>query len=104
MSAVISKNEKFLAECAAELAEAAYPVVLEHGVKSPSVDVELDVWRAIRGALRKGAARDEVLAGVSDAAYRAALRHGLKGSFLDLELHLWNALGKVITGCAPAPA
>jgi hypothetical protein len=103
---VETPREKF----AAELAGAAYPVVLEHGVKGPWVDVELDLWRAIQGVLRQELrpsmgpdaavetcmAREEVLAAVSDAAYRAALRHGISGPFLELELHLWHAIGKVI--------
>jgi hypothetical protein len=36
----------------AELASAAYRVVLRHGgVRSPFIDVELDIWRELRRVL-----------------------------------------------------
>jgi hypothetical protein len=95
----------------ADLTEAAYPVALRHGPHSPSVDVELGVWKAIDRALPRGrrwerllesghdAERAEVLAAVSDAAYRAALHHGTTAPFPDLELGLWHALeGTRLTG------
>jgi hypothetical protein len=108
MCAVLSTSDKLVDEYAAELAEAAYPVVLKHGVRGTSVDVELGVWRAIRDVLQKGRRakgkdvssrpspiREDLLAEVSTAAYQVALNQGLKGPFLDLELRLWDALGKV---------
>jgi hypothetical protein len=35
----------------AELAAAAYGVALRHGLKGPFIDVELDLWRALREVL-----------------------------------------------------
>ena len=35
----------------AELTEAAYGVALRHGLKGPFLDVELDLWRALRRVL-----------------------------------------------------
>ena len=32
---------------AAELTDAAYPVVLRHGVAGSSIDLELDLWKAL---------------------------------------------------------
>jgi hypothetical protein len=88
---------------AGELAELAYPVALEQGVKGFSIDVELEIWRAIVAALRRtpdsllamplaAPASEDVLARVTEAAYRVALRRGFRGPFLDLELALWDAV------------
>jgi hypothetical protein len=38
-------------ELLAELAAAAYDVALRHGLKGPFIDVELDLWRELRGVL-----------------------------------------------------
>jgi hypothetical protein len=38
----------------AELAAAAYRVALRHGLKGPFIDVELDLWWALREVLRDG--------------------------------------------------
>ena len=38
---------------AAELTEAAYPVVLRHGVVDNWLDVELELWRALMGTVEK---------------------------------------------------
>jgi hypothetical protein len=44
-------------EALAELASAAYRVVLRHGgVRSPFIDVELDLWRELRRVLHATAA------------------------------------------------
>jgi hypothetical protein len=44
----ITNRERAAAEClAAELAEAAYPVVFRQGIKGSSVDLELDLWKAL---------------------------------------------------------
>jgi hypothetical protein len=48
-----SVGEEFLAE----LAEAAYGVVLRHGIRGPFIDVELDLWRELRAVLDR---REEV--------------------------------------------
>jgi hypothetical protein len=94
MCAIPADRKPFLEDLGADLAEAAYPVALRHGVRGPSVDVELDVWKAIRRVLRgtPAASRQDLLAAVASAAYGVALRHGFRGSFLDLELDLWHAL------------
>ncbi len=39
----------------AELAAAAYGVALRHGLKGPFIDVELELWHALRVVLRRGA-------------------------------------------------
>jgi hypothetical protein len=39
----------------AELTEAAYAVALRHGISGPFIDVELDLWRALRGVLSERA-------------------------------------------------
>jgi hypothetical protein len=97
-------------ECAGVLTDAAYPVVLRHGVKGSSVDVELDVWKAFRKELSRrpltaAASADvddcgslvleETSAQLTEAAYQVALRRGFSGSFIDVELDLWKALSKV---------
>jgi hypothetical protein len=38
---------------AAELAEAAYPVMLRHGMGDNWPDVELELWRALMGTVEK---------------------------------------------------
>ena len=88
---------------AAELTDLAYPVALRQGVQGFSVDVELDIWRAIDGTLQEmpepPLARasetlpvwEEALARSTDAAYQVALRRGFRGTFVDLELGLWDA-------------
>jgi hypothetical protein len=87
----------------ADLTAAAYQVAGEHGVAGSSVDVELDLWKALGAAVRKAGRpsrydfdREELLAELTDAAYRVALRKGVEGAFIDLELDLWRALGKVV--------
>jgi hypothetical protein len=79
---------------AGELTELAYPVALRHGVNGFSIDVELEIWRAIEAAVRRMPlpAPDDVLARATDAAYRVALRRGFRGALLDLELGLWEAV------------
>ena len=41
----------------AELTTAAYRVALRHGLRDPFIDVELDLWRELRAAVQKSAAR-----------------------------------------------
>src|SRR4051812_26061986 len=88
---------------AAHLTEVAYPVALRHGVQGFSVDVELDIWKAIHQALHElsnlVSARttptrrlwEDVLARSTEAAYQVALRRGFRGTFVDLEVGLWDA-------------
>ena len=43
----------------AELTSAAYHVVLRHGgLRSPFIDLELDLWRELRRVLHDGSAAD----------------------------------------------
>ena len=42
-----TRSEQLLAE----LAAAAYGVALRHGIKGSFLDVELDLWRELRGVL-----------------------------------------------------
>jgi hypothetical protein len=44
-----SATEEFLAE----LSAAAYGVALKHGLRGSFLDVELDLWRELRGVLRR---------------------------------------------------
>jgi hypothetical protein len=88
---------------AAELTDVAYPMALRQGVQGFSVDVELDIWRAIYGTLQEmpdpfliSAPEtmrlwDDALARLTDAAYKVALLRGFRGTFVDFELRLWDA-------------
>jgi hypothetical protein len=38
---------------AAELTEASYPVVLRHGVKGSSIDLQLELWHTLADTLKK---------------------------------------------------
>jgi hypothetical protein len=93
--------EAAVEEFAGELTDVAYPVALKHGVKGSSVDVELDVWQALRRTLGSQQIRsalasgDEASAELTQAAYQVALRRGFSGSFVDVELDLWKALSLV---------
>jgi hypothetical protein len=95
----------------AELAEAAYLVLLRSGTCGSWIDVKLDVWRGLAESVKRRLEqistanrisdeiqpwREAVLAELTDAAYRTGLRHGLQGSFLEVELELHQALGQVI--------
>jgi hypothetical protein len=88
---------------AAELTDVAYPMALRQGVQGFSVDVELDIWRAIYGTLQempdpfliKASETlrlwEAALARLTDAAYKVALLRGFRGTFVDFELRLWDA-------------
>jgi hypothetical protein len=108
MCAIPADRKALLDDLGAELAEAAYPVVLRHGARGSSVDVELDVWRAIRRVLRTtDREAPDLLAELASAVYGVALRHGFRDSFVDVELDLWHALeaggrGRLAPLSAPA--
>jgi hypothetical protein len=110
MCAGLIVSERGVEELAGELTNAAYPVVLKHGVKGSWVDVELDVWKAFRRELSRRAPGKAHTAGVDDhgrlmledrsaqltrVAYEIALRRGFSGSFVDVELDLWKALSLI---------
>jgi hypothetical protein len=98
-----------LASLAADLADAAYKVVLRHGVGGSWIDMQLDVWRALAAtfsdsgwraaelssAIEVDEWRESFLSQATDAAYRTALRHGVQGSFLEVELELHGALRRI---------
>ena len=49
----ISDREAFFENLSAELTNAAYPVVLRHGVGEKWLDLELDLWKAVTESLQK---------------------------------------------------
>jgi hypothetical protein len=51
MTTAIVESESVAEELLAELASAAYGVALRHGIKGPFIDVELELWRELRGVL-----------------------------------------------------
>jgi hypothetical protein len=94
---------------AADLADAAYKVVLRHGIDGSWLDLQLDVWRVaesvtpgertlsrVPSAAEFLAWRETFLSELTDAIYRTALHYGLHGPFLELELDLHMALRDVI--------
>jgi hypothetical protein len=46
-------------EVVAELTSAAYRVALRHGTRAAFIDLELDLWRALRHTLAEAADRRE---------------------------------------------
>ena len=42
-----------LEDCAAQLTQAAYRVALRHGVEDSWIELEIELWRALTGALEK---------------------------------------------------
>jgi hypothetical protein len=87
-------------ELVAELTDVALHVAFGDGVRGPSVEVEVDLWRALDRAVQSVPARGQarpgdLSAGWSDAAYRVALGHGLSRPFHELELDLWKAVRRV---------
>ena len=75
------------------LADAAVPVALRHGVRGSPDDVELDVWQALSEAAKTGNGRqEECPSKLAAAVYEVALRRGFSDSFIDLELDLWQTM------------
>jgi hypothetical protein len=56
--------ETAVQDFAAELTEAAYPVMLRHGLRDNWLDVELGLWRVLMGTVAKWG-RDWPRAGVT---------------------------------------
>lgn len=89
----------------AELTEAALAVASRHGTVGPSVELEIDLWNALKRALRDRADREshdqaeqqweERLADLTDAAYRVLLQHRFCDAFIDLQNDLWRSLRHV---------
>ena len=99
-----------LTSFAADLTDAAYTVVLRHGIGGSWIDLQLDVWRVLavsiadtqRRTPRLASAaefldwRETFVSELTDAAYRTALRHGVRGPFLDIELELYVAVREAV--------
>jgi hypothetical protein len=99
-----------LTSFAADLTDAAYSVVLRHGICGSWINLQLDVWRVLAASITQTprpesrspsaaefyAWRETFLSELTDVAYRTALQHGLQGPFLDVELDLHVALREVI--------
>lgn len=51
--ATIGSRDTSLENFAAELTEAAYPVVLQRGVGDRWLDLELDLWKVLSNTLKK---------------------------------------------------
>jgi len=51
--AMANDRDAFLEDLAAELTNAAYPVVLRHGVGENWLDLELDLWKAMTETVKK---------------------------------------------------
>jgi hypothetical protein len=48
----IPDRDAYVENLAAELTDAAYPVVLRHGVAGSSIDLELDLWKALAAKVK----------------------------------------------------
>ena len=95
----------------AELADAAYFVLLRSRICGSWIDLKLDVWKVLAQTVKQRLQqisvanqhpreiepwREAVLAELTDAAYRTGLKYGLQSSFLDVELDLHRALAVVV--------
>jgi len=87
----------------AELTTVALELAGRSGVRGPSVDLEIDLWRELGTVVegwrtRRGRAFtwDDRLAQLTDAAYRVMLKYHFAGPFVDLEMSLWRTLRQVI--------
>jgi hypothetical protein len=87
-----------------DLTDAAYPVLVRHGVRGSSVELEVEVGQAVEEALTRRQdgpaphclAWPDLLAEVTRAAYEVALRRGFPRPFPDLELGLWRAVRRAV--------
>jgi hypothetical protein len=51
--ATLTRSDDRVDALAAELTEVAFPIALQHGTADNWVDFKLDLWRALRGAVKK---------------------------------------------------
>jgi hypothetical protein len=116
MSANSNAPEIAVGEFIATLSDAAAQDALKHGTQGLSIDVELEVWQALRTAFARARAvrpdaagsaecrgwRERLVAELADAAYQVMLRHGIAGSFLDAELSLFHTLRGALEQLRPA--
>ncbi len=99
---VEENRERFVAE----LTEAALAIAVRYETSGTSVDLEIDLWNALRAALRDRADREgrrraehrweDRLAEWTDAAYRVLLRHRFHHNFIEVQLDLRNVFRHVI--------
>ncbi|OAI46827.1 hypothetical protein AYO44_10645 [Planctomycetaceae bacterium SCGC AG-212-F19] len=88
----------------AKLADAALQAVAPQGVKGPSIDLEIRLWKALGKAVSQPESGptshegscEHRLAGLARTAYEAALAQGIRGSFVDIELRIWKAMRSVV--------
>jgi len=50
---IARQRDQYVDCIAAELTEAAYPVVLRHGVRGSTIDLQLELWHALQATIRK---------------------------------------------------
>lgn len=101
MGSAVQERREVLAS---ELADAALQAVARQGVRAPSVDLEIGLWKALGHTLGRLEAEapptadgcEQRVASLARAAYETALSGGIRGSFLDLELGIWNAVRQVV--------
>jgi hypothetical protein len=93
-------------DLAARLTDSALKLASRHGVHGASVDQELDIWRALRQAIKSvtkvgadcaaPACREQLAARLTDVVYGEILKHGFDSSFLDVRLDLWHTLRQAV--------
>jgi hypothetical protein len=49
----VNRSDAALEALAAELTDAAFPVVLQRGIGEEWLELKLDLWRALDGAVKK---------------------------------------------------
>jgi hypothetical protein len=88
-----------------EFVDAALLVVLTIALPDPSLQIELDLWIALRGVFARQRRRNRLLlkssnvprldehliAQLAQTAYQTILTHISRAPFLDLELAIWDA-------------
>ncbi len=105
-----------LEDFAAELARAAYPLVLRHGPMDSWLKLELGLWRALAktvetwawrrplgGSVKDFAAwRESFLWALTASAFAVALNYGVNGSRPEVESGLYQVFQQVIRSSSHA--
>ena len=82
-----------LANFAAELTNAAYPIALRHGIEGSWVDLELDLWRVLAETVKKWEA--EIAVGRMEVALNArAATCGEESTYANCENHAHHRSGR----------
>jgi hypothetical protein len=106
----VGEGNDVLKGIAAELTEAAYPIVLRHGTRESWLDLELDLWKAVGGTVKKWgkempkdgstdsveAWRSALLTELTDEVLHLTLKQGGRGSPLIVELDLHEAFRQAL--------